>query len=109
MAVGTILVTAGAIAGVYTGVSQVVRDIIAVRDRLNNICEGEMQQVWKSTTNADSNVFKQRMQELNSDIQQMLNTLDEYTALLQRSETEYRNTQQNVHGQASQLRSPTNR
>ena len=106
---GTVLVTVASNMGVYKGVSQIVRDIGAARNSLNNLREGQMQQVWKSTTNADSSMFSQRMQELDNDIQQMLNTLDEYTILLQRSATEYQNTQQNAHSRASQLRSPTNR
>jgi prophage DNA circulation protein len=106
---GGILVTAATIMTIYTGVSQVVRDIVAAKNHLTNLREGQMQDVWKSTTNADSNMFSQRMQELDNDIQQMLSTLDEYTALLQRSATEYQNTQQNVHNNANQLRSPTNR
>lgn len=104
-----IFVTASKIITVYNEVRTVVGDIITAKNFLTNLREGQLQQAWGSTTNADSSVFNQRMQELDSDIQQMLRTLDEYTDLLQRSANEFQTTQQNVHGNASQLKSPTNR
>lgn len=106
-AIKAIIVAAPRIMAVYSAVSTIVNDIITVKNHLNTLRE-QSQQFWGSTTNADSSVFNQRMQELDNDIQIMLKTLNDYTEILQRSAREYERTQQNAHNDASQLRSPRN-
>ena len=106
MAIGTILVTAGTIIGVAKTVSGLVADLLATKRNLAQIRD-EIKQFW-AESNADSSVFSQRMQELDADVQAMLDCLEEYIALLNRSAANYEQTQQNAHSGASSLKSPTN-
>jgi uncharacterized protein YukE len=107
-AITTILVTAATIASTAKTVSGIIRDIQETRNNIIQIRDNRMQQVWKSSTNADSSTFSQRMQELELDIQKMLDCLQEYHDLLNKSATEYERTQRDVQGKASGLKSPTN-
>ena len=107
MAVGTIIVVAGLIKAVADATTAVINTITSIKGAINNIRTNEMQSVWKSVKNTDSQMFNTRMEELEVDIQKAYDILDEYEKLLRRSAAQYENTQQNVHGQATALKSPT--
>ena len=106
MAIGTIIVAAGTIIGVAKTVTGIVKDILETKKNLMQIRDS-IREIW-GESNADSNVFSQRMQELDADIQAMLECLEEYVALLNKSAQDYQKTQQDVHAGASALTSPRN-
>lgn len=107
MAVGTIIVSAVTIVKAATQCMNLIKDIDNIRKRIVEIREQRMQQVWKSTNNVDSDVFKQRMQELDDDVKKMLDCLDEYEKVLRDSASAYEKAQQDVKSGADALKSPT--
>jgi len=107
--VGTVTVAVGLINGVATAARTVMGLINDIKKNINTIRTTEMDRVWKSAKNTDSQAFNTKMEELERDIQKAYDILNEYEQLLQRSAKEYENRQQEVHAQASNLKSPTNR
>jgi len=104
-----IVITAFVIMSAFNTISDTIRNIAEARNALARICTVELPSIWQSTTNADSKMFSQRMEEMRNDVNQMISALDEYTALLQRSAKDYGDTQESAHSRATSLRSPTNR
>ena len=108
MPVGTMVVSSLKIMGAMNTIVGFTKNIQDAKKKLIQIRDSRMQEIWKSVKNVDSNTFKQRLQELDVDIQKMLVCLDEYVQLLKKSAAEYEQTQQNVNSNAGALRSPTN-
>ena len=109
MAIGTIIVVAGLIKTVADATSAVIKAITDIKNAIRDICNVDMQQVWGSNENVDSQVFKTRMQELETDIQTAYSILNEYEQLLEKSAKDYEKQQQSVRDQASALQRPTSR
>ena len=105
----TVVVTAGTLVNVAKKITDIIKDINAIKQNLISLRDTEIQAVWKSQENVDSQTFCQRMQELEKDVNDMIQTLDEYVQLLERSAKEYERTQNETNARASALKSPTNR
>ena len=105
---GDILANIAEIAKAFNNIVEIVRNIRSAREALRQVCECDIPGIWPGATNADSNMFCQRMEELRVDIDKMIATLDEYTELLERTAKDYENTQRDVHSRANSLRSPSN-
>ena len=106
---GAILVTVGKIVTVISAINSSIELIRNIRAGLERIRETEIKRCWCNTTNADSNIFTQRMQELDQDIQRTLGFLDQYIDVLERSKREYENMQQQIANEASVIKSPGRR
>jgi len=109
MPIKTLIVTTSLILSAVGKVNTAKGIISSIRQRIAQIRDTDLQRVWKSTENVDSNVFKQRMQEMDQDIQKMLDALEEYVQVLQTSATQFEAKQETVKSQAQALRSPRNR
>ena len=106
---GAILVAIPKIVAVVKGVKTAIDTIKAVKEKLANIREVLIPKCWCNTTNKDSEIFVQRMQELDTDIQKALRDLDEYVAMIEKVRAEYERTQSESHQNAVALQSPGNR
>ena len=104
-----IIVTVSKIRATIEGVKKIIGFINDVRDRIRSIRDKEIDQCWCGTTNADSNIFKQRMQELQDDINRMLDILEEYAKVLAASAEDWERTQNQVKAGADALTSPGRR
>ena len=107
MAVGTIIAVVSVITAVAQAIKAAAEAITSIKQMITALRETDMQNAWKSTTNADSNIFNQRMQELDEDIMKLLTILGEYVEALNRSAAEYEATQQATMEKAAQLKRPT--
>jgi len=103
-----IVAAIGTIGTVISAINSTIELANNVKSALVSIREQKMQQVWKSVRNKDSDMFRQRMVELDDDIRRVLGILDDYVAYLNESKHRYENLQTEVHQKASALRSPTN-
>ena len=106
---GTIVIGTWIINRCLDKVANDIEDIVKTRRQLQQIRDKEVNDVWKNTTNPDSEMFRQRMQELDDDIQKMLDCLNEYVAVLKRTAEESARVQGEARAGASALKSPTNR
>lgn len=105
--VGAIIFTVSQVISAVNTITGIIADITTIKQNIAQIQEN-IQMIWGSTSNADSNMFDQRMQELFSDINDMLDCLNEYQQLLERTAREYERTQQDVYNNANNLKSPRN-
>jgi len=103
-----IVLTITAISGAVTIIRGAIDGTRAVERAIGNIRDQRMQEVWKSNKNADSNVFSQRMRELEADINFMCGIIEEYNTLLQQVRDQAERTQQQTMSNATNLRSPRN-
>jgi len=104
-----IIVSAAKIISSAGKINDAIGRIRNFRERMRNLREQDLNDAWNHTHNADSNIFSQRMQEMDTDIQKMIEALDEYEAVLRRSAQEFEQKQATVAGEAQGLRSPRNR
>jgi len=109
MAIKTIIVTAIKIRSTAGKINAGINLIRQIRQRVQSLREERLQQVWRSSENVDSNIFKQRMQEMDTDIQKMLDALDQYEQVLRTSADQFQAKQETVRSEAQALQSPRNR
>jgi len=109
MPLKTLIITTGKIISAAGKINSTISLIRNIRTRIADIRDQRLQQVWRSSENVDSNVFKQRMQEMDQDIQKMLDALDQYEQVLRTSAQQFQAKQETVRTEATNLRSPRNR
>jgi flagellar biosynthesis chaperone FliJ len=107
--VTTIIVNAGRIRQEATNVINQIGNILAQRNRVNQVYAEDLQNVWQSSQNTDSDMFRTRMQELENDIIHIEGILDQYVQVLNQSAQQYENTQNQIRSNAQGLTSPRNR
>jgi len=103
---GAIIVGATKVATIISGIDASINIIRTIKGALERIRTSELKRCWCNTTNDDSKIFTQRMEELDADIQKALRDLDEYMVMLQKVKTEYEKTQQNSISEGSSLKRP---
>lgn len=104
--VGAIVIGTEIISKVLGNIDNSIQSIANIKESIGRIRSVEMPRCWCNTKNADSNIFDQRMQELDRDIAKAMRDLEEYSRILQKVRAEYAATQQDSMNQGSALKSP---
>jgi hypothetical protein len=108
--VGAIL-TAGKIAGAISSIIGLIQQVNQIKQSFKMQIKVELNVYWQGQggdKNPDSQIFNQRLDELDQDILRLTQILDEYIQLLGRIKTDLENTQGQTVSGASALRSPRN-